>query len=678
MANLTDFMLERIFGAPALRSVDTTTGGTQPQTSTQVEKPGPGPAGPHGSQMFRPVTDPIMPTATMPKASLPSAAMPQVPQAKTPYAVRTPDQPPPGGTQKRSGYVPAVDTKDISSWDGVPAQAAFGPAGIGATQAAPLPLAQMAKSGLDFAEETNEPIRYIPSYTDEGGTLRIRSGISHDEDYERYKDTGAEIRTPSGQESLERFTDGGILGILESVLTGQETLDEAVFEPLMSKAEVVNDINTRVGNLRKWWAGDDPFTSEDDRALMITLPNGNTWRAPRNQQDQGHVTTYRSLADGTVLSDGQLVNDVIPINNGADGYRLPDGRVVDAAVVADPKFHHSAFPDGTIYMNADASLSPEVREAYTKQIGTDEMDVPIDEWDPKNAPDGGVMGGSGFLNLGVADPRAPWENERGDFILESDYWDESPDGRSVLERSAIDEMAPWMLDMTLNSAPYYVPGYNLVSGASAALPYLFGYDGESYMPEGSGLSQLDKLGEGTYRYDELSNAQRAGGFLSPLVEAYVERLGGTIGGLGDIVLKGPLGNTRPGKWLKETPFGKFLMDAGGEGAEELLTAPLDKLKTEGMRNYGRDYYLDNTTGELVFDGDTSTIDRIMSLGTDELKAFLSGTALGGSTSLVTQGLSGGFRRNPSIPEVPSIPRATPEELRQMEEEYSRRHAPTED
>lgn len=667
MANLTEFILGR-FG-------DTTTGDVQPQPSTQVEKPGIVPTGPHGAQMFEPVTNPIMPTATMPKPGLPTITVPNV---SRPNSVK-----PPSAPRSAESIVSSPGALEPGS---------------------PLaPLAVGAGHFLDKAEETSVPKNYIPVRTDPGGDLRIRSGVSDPLQYEEYEHSlslppqkprrnilTGEMYTPpnfisSPTNQLERMflpprplaAPGQTLTepqIIEAMLDTKKDYGKAY----MTAAEIVNDVNTRFGNLRKWGLGDDPFTQEDDRALMITLPNGNTWRAPRNQEDQGHVTTYRSLADGTVLSDEQLVNDVTPINNGADGYRLPDGRVVDAMVVADPKFHHSSFPDGTIYMNADASLSPEVREAYTKQIGTDEMDVPIDEWDPKNAPDGGVMGGSGFLNLGVADPRAPWENERGDFIFESDYWDESPDGRSVLERSAIDEIAPWMLDMQLNSAPYYVPRYNLISGASAALPYLFGYDGESYMPEGSGLSKLGKLGEGTYRYDEMSNAQRVGGFLSPLVEAYVERAGGMIGGLGDIVLKGPLGNTRPGKWLKETPFGKLLTDALGEGAEELLTAPLDKLKTEGMRNYGRDYYLDNTTGELVFDGDTSTIDRIMSLGQDELKAGLSGAALGGATSLVTQGLSGGFRRNASIPEAPDIPRATPEELRQMEEEYNRRHAPTED
>lgn len=663
MANITEFMLERLLG-------DTTTGGTQPQT----EKPGTGPAGPHGAQMFNPST-PITSSAPSPKPVTPTTTASDVSRPRS-------IQPSPVQRSAES---------TISSPGVFESGSPFAPLAVGAGHF------------LDKAEETSVPKNYIPVRTDPGRDLRIRSGVSDPPQYEKYEDslslpaqrpvqnmfTGEMYAPPnfisSPTNQLERMflpprpahTPGQALTdaqIAEAILDTKQDYGKAY----MTAAEIVNDVNTRLGNLRKWGLGDDPFTKEDDRALMITLPNGNTWRAPRNQEDQGHVTTYRSLADGTVLSDEQLVNDVIPINNGADGYRLPDGRVVDATVVADPKFHHSSFPDGTIYMNTDTSLSPEVREAYTKQIGTDEMDVPIDEWDPKNPPDGGVMGGSGLLNLGVADPRAPWENERGDFILESDYWDESPDGRSVFERSAIDEMAPWMLDMTLNSAPYYVPGYNLVSGASAALPYVFGYDGESYMPEGSGISNLDELGNGTYRYDELSNAQRIGGFLSPLVEGYVERAGGMIGGLGDILLKGKLGKTPVGKWLKEAPGGRFLTAAGGEGVEELFTAPLDKLKTEGLRNYGRDYYLDNTTGELVFDGDTSTIDRIMSLGQDELKAFLSGTALGGSTSLVTQGLSGGFRRGSSIPEVPAIPRATPEELRQMEEEYNRRHAPTED
>lgn len=568
MAGLTEFFLERLFSGQLVPVTQPRPSGAadwkEPHNATGaenkaqiLEKSGTVPAGPHGSQMFRPVTDPIMPTATMPKASLPSAAMPQVSQAKTPYAVRTPDQPAPGGTQKRSGYAPEVDTKDISSWDGVSTQAAFGPAGIGATQAAPLPLAQMAKTFAEEATEDREPVESIPTGPNAQGIDIMQNGLSDPWAKEVYEETG---KAPEPTPMWKRYL---LPGATVNALSGRK-LEAArglgsVGASIFSLADIGNDLLERTGNVRvdladdgsEEWAPEYEWRSLKDPSVWYTAD-----QIIQNYVIDGEVYTQEEM-ENSVESGGMVI--------------MPDEREVTRKQYDDAPMVFRTLPDGTVLESYDEDF-----------IKSDEGKVERRQTNANWA--------------GYAEPRMPWQDTSGnDPFIDKDYdfsrWVLTNSPREALDSS---------IDMLAQSAPYMGPPWmRWGSAAARGLPALMGYDTDTYQKTGDLFepSTWDDIGDGGYEDKLTGYDQRLAGLISPFFDAWVEKASGdVIGGLENLPRK-----FLPGKiadaWERSPAYsamtknliGRALLSAGPmEALEEVPSVIPSALARDGAENMGRE------------------------------------------------------------------------------------------
>ena len=469
-------------------------------------------------------------------------------------------------------------------------------------------------------EEGHDPETFEPK--------RIRMGQADPEVFRKNRETG-EVDPPSHPLSV---VGRELLSILP--FTGEEPALP------VGLGNIVVDATSRLQNARRH-AVNDPDTWVDDPVYEYTLPSGQQFTSEDREK-------YYMLKDGTVAShkdlDERVGIDPIIIQSGdprasmaqeddqgrlilPTRYRLPDGQIIryedlpgtpeewDAAV------SHYAFPDGTVTMKVDGTVPEESRNLARRQIRSGEsFDEAMEERmenrqrmiDQGEMEDEPLPKESFFRRfLGVANPRAPWVDQAG----YNAFLDEEFD----VGRNTFDEAGAWAADVALGMAPYmaFGPIGAGVIAASQAMPAIYGYDAATYEPVGQGFENLGSLGQGTFENRHMTNAQAVGAFTRPIVEATVERLGGSvIGGL-------PKGMARAFDHPALSPVGAALR----EGTEELAIAPLEQLREDSVANYGRERVWNEVTGEWVYDPESarwSTMPEIM------LNNFLTGAAMGGA------------------------------------------------
>jgi hypothetical protein len=416
---------------------------------------------------------------------------------------------------------------------------------------------------------------------------------------------------------------------------------------LLAGSQVMNDAHTRLANARRWGANDPFDESEPPLEYEVTLPGGEKVRTDRD------LTYYLKIGDGQIMSIDDWEQSepvdfaIIPPTDPRyrdDLQKTPDGqgvlvlsrklkstgKVVPETVFQNREVDSRRFPDGTAYWNADGTVSPVVENAPITQI-----DDPRNLWGPVN-------------------PRGPLENTAGDLIWEKDYWrDYDPDKNAIQEladRSTWKEWLPFLADLQLGSAPYYMPlWYSIPAGAARAMPYLYGADSDSYMPEAPGLEQLDTLGLGTYEKRDMERGQLIGGALSSVVEAMVEHaLGPKVGGIEKFPgVKG----TKLAEFLEGRPVGQFISGTSGEMLEEPATTGLNLIEQHGWGNVGKDYSYNDRDGRYIY-SDTDPWARFTNvLGSHMEDAGAGGFAAIGPT-LPRIGLAaaaGQYRRPPVNP-----------------------------
>ena len=269
----------------------------------------------------------------------------------------------------------------------------------------------------------------------------------------------------------------------------------------------------------------------------------------------------------------------------------------------------SVFPDGTEYYNKSGKPPEWLKNAPIRQADTN------------------------LIN--TVDPRAPWENIEGHWIGDKEFWRAGKDDKNIgdwadtmLERSTFKETIPFTYDALATSAPYFIPRYNLAAGVARALPYAYGYDGQSYAPTGRNLLDVGSFGEGKYSDEPTTRAQRIGGFIAPLVDAYAERMfGPAVGGLDDLLIKKGLVTPKVAKLMRGSMGARMLTSGASEGLEEMLATFPQKLEQEGWQDFGHEYYYDDLTGEKIVDYSTPWGG---SFGRDLGSDFLAGGHIGGT------------------------------------------------
>ena len=307
-----------------------------------------------------------------------------------------------------------------------------------------------------------------------------------------------------------------------------------------------------------------------------------SWRLP-----DGSIVTKEQFENYTGDAAGNIVIDVgngksIRVSQQDYLASKPFSAELGMELPAKPEAFDSMVyeyraPDGvTVISRADGSV-PESSRGKISQRETD----------------------GGFLNLGIDNPRAPWQDASGNSFWEGDF-DSST--------SAWSEAVPWLVDAALSSAPYFVPGYRWASTAATAMPYLAGIDGST------------RRSDGTYSDDGISLGQSVGGVSAPIVDALAERLPGSDSLFGGY------------KWFGDSAIAKIGASAVGEGIEEVIGSPFQQLEEDGFENYGREKHIDENTGQFVYapKGTTRFLDQplLKSAGDN----FLSGAAVGGVLS----------------------------------------------
>lgn len=438
---------------------------------------------------------------------------------------------------------------------------------------------------LDFLDKPRETARKIPVETKPDsaplyweGDNRIRSGFSDPWAQAESERTGkpAEPTPVAARLFMSQVPSWALPG---GEAPGVSNLEREILSPLSTTADVVNDVNTRLAYLRKWEA-DDPRTQTDDPVYEYTSPEtGKTYR----EEDKLHY----------YIVPGKL--KPVP------GTELTEENYKQAV------WAYTTDPDGMVIRTSDGSENEEAQQIGRKQIGsgyelTPDGEKKLDAWGkPIPKP---------VSAAGIAEPRAPWHDTSGDSAIEFGAFGVpflpriNPD-YDVGDLPTVAAEAPaWFADLNLGSAPYYVPKYRYISAAAASLPYILGYDGGSYLPTAPGFEDLGGVGIGTYRDEPLSYAQRAAGAIQPPVAAWAERAGvkpgGTmVGGLGDIVSEKLLPKAAS-EWIDKRRWARALKSGIGESVEEWPTAPLNQLQVEGLRDFGKDSYFNDVTGEQVY------------------------------------------------------------------------------
>lgn len=227
------------------------------------------------------------------------------------------------------------------------------------------------------------------------------------------------------------------------------------------------------------------------------------------------------------------------------------------------------------------------------------------------AGDAGTVGyeqstGRGPLGLGVYDPRAPWTDKAGNVIGSKKF---NP------KLWAIDEALPWLIDATLQSAPYIIsPQYGWISALSEALPATYGIDASDYDSETE-----------TYGGGRLTPSKQLGQVGSPVVDMFAEKLPFEFIGDKLVGSRNFLGKGLPSA---------VLSSAITEGFEETVSPILGNLSEDGYANWSVPKTYNETTGEWEYDtAQMSDKARAKKLLGDMLQQAAAGASVGGAIEL---------------------------------------------
>jgi hypothetical protein len=337
-----------------------------------------------------------------------------------------------------------------------------------------------------------------------------------------------------------------------------DPLTSGVISPLSTAADVVNDVNTRVANLRRDYA---PEEAEYEIRIGDKVYKGDDAKESSYWNIEGGIYSEDEIGYAQDLKDGR--------------FRMPDGKVV--SVKPDGTFEsislaYKTLPDGTV-TETDGKV-PRDLEGRIHRRQTN----------------------AGFL--GHEDPRYPWQDTAGNNPIFDEEW--SPKDLTLLRdpTAALSSSA----DLFLASAPYFIPRYRYMSAAARSLPAVSGYDTNTYQPEGRGLENLGAVGLGKYEDRDMTRAQLAGTATEPWIDAWAEMASGqAIGG----IEKSPLGRLIPQR-LKDTMsntwYGRIASGVLGEAIEEAPAVLPGALSRDSIENFGREGYWDPETEVWTYHG----------------------------------------------------------------------------
>lgn len=385
-----------------------------------------------------------------------------------------------------------------------------------------------------------------------------------------------------------------------------------VLEPWMTGFDVINDVNTRLGSLRRWRA-DDPKTHKDDPVIEYTTPSGKKYTSKENlpYYDVGGTLISGPDIAGLKTTDsdfeyyapGTPGTEAFPVNE--QGYPTRwlgtytyKGSKIKESDRQYAKLAHLAFPDGTITQNADGSIPDNWKQPYYEQVDHN--------------------------GWGVRDPRSIFQDKSG-----RNPWDQGWD----YKKPATNEAPEYLLDMGLSSALYMSdPRVAAAVGISQAVPAALGYDVDTLAPKDRDIENLGSIGEGDYSGEKVTRAQSIGHTLSPIIDSAAEHLSGkAIGGIENLMPKF-ISQSRPGKAFKNfaenTPQGRLVSSFITEGAEEAAVSPADKLAQDSWRNYAREKYWNNQTLQQEYEKKPKMSQRIKNVLGSQAEDFMAGGIMG--------------------------------------------------
>lgn len=439
-----------------------------------------------------------------------------------------------------------------------------------------------------------------------------------------------------------------------------ESIDDRVSALGILAAEVINDGNSRLANLRKDYA----LSPGEEAEYRYTTPTKNPETGKRNTFTEDQLVPYWNMGDGVYTDEDRLKAEPIgmaPLDPndpdleaklygwGDDGkpytataFKMKPGTPEENIISFDDykaaKLAFQAFPDGTVWMRGDGS-QPE----SAKQVLKDQTNK---QW-----------------LFGTAEPRLPWQDRAGNTPIFDKEWrlqNMSLDPRDSLSSSA---------DLLLGSLPYFVPGYRYASAASQSLPYLLGYDPSTQEPTGRLFENLDKVGTGRYLDSDLTYAQRIAGATQPWIDAWAETASGkAIGGLENVLGKvfgDKFTKSAAGKFLKKNPWGKALSGAGMETIEEIPSVIPGAIARDSLKNLGREQRWDDSTGKVEYSGPWGA-----NLAQEHVESGLAGGVMGGTIGGVQNAGGiynqlknlGGIKKKMSYRKPVVAPRMTDEEI----------------
>ena len=343
--------------------------------------------------------------------------------------------------------------------------------------------------------------------------------------------------------------------------------------------------------------GTDQTFGVDDRRLFIRLKDGQVVDSEEIKPDNltelaytdksGRIITTEDLEAASETADPNVV-------------LLPDGQPISRDEIATLDIYVWKTPSGKVVYEEDLPTTAEEMESMLDSIRAPDGETILVNGDGSVPEElvGNIESSQadqrGFLNMGVLNPRAPWEDKAGNTAFFDEEYEWSPGNLS--------EVAPWMTDAILSTLPYLHPATAAVATVGEMTPYLYGLDGSSYKPD---YTKFADHTTGTFeRNEDLTRGQALGGISAPIVYLLAERLfsGGKAIGIADEGKLAQLISKHLGTG-KRAKLAQGTVSAGREGFEEILAEPFQRLQEEGWSTYARPRSYNELTGEVVVDKD---------------------------------------------------------------------------
>lgn len=472
----------------------------------------------------------------------------------------------------------------------------------------------------NWLEQKSVPHDAIPAGVNASGQKMGRSGVSDPNAYRLYKSHNATMETPVMDrltgEAYGPFVQNGGGGMKPPV--GHD-VGKSLLSGLLTASDVTNDANTRIANARRDYTGDGP---EEADLYKYYTPNSDE---PYTDDDLRGAWLW----NGKVLLDDDLEEAGI----------TPD-------MYPQLKMAYSYFPDGTILEYGDGRPGPAAKSI--RKILRGEK--------------GGWTAES---------PRYPWQDTAGNKPFESGY----DITNAVGIKQPLEGLAS-TADLFLGSAPYFAPGYRYAAAAARSLPALFGYDANTYEPEGRGLEDLGSLGRGRYQIAERTNAQNIAAAIEPWVDAWAEKgiSGDVFGGVPKFLTKIP-GVEKA--IMKHPVLASLFGSALTEAIEEFPASIPGAMSRDSWENLGKKSRWNPETQEYEYD-DGTFWERSGNLGNEIVENMTAGGWMGGLMGGVHEAKDALRRRGaprprprpePSIPDAVHSPVAPTLERRYRNEEW---------